>query len=68
MLGVEYLATGQVRLSGEQIRVSVKLIETSSDKLVWGERFDRVRSVAVHTSGRVWRFDVGVEGVVPVMA
>ena len=40
-LSVDYLARGQVRLSGDQIRVSVKLIETSEGKTIWGERFDR---------------------------
>lgn len=40
-LGAGYLARGQVRLAGGRIRVSVKLIETTGGKTIWGERFDR---------------------------
>ena len=40
-LGVQYLASGSVRLAGTRVRVSAKLIEAASGKLVWGESLER---------------------------
>jgi TolB-like protein/Tfp pilus assembly protein PilF len=40
-LGVEYVAKGNIRRLGEQIRVSTQLIEAKTGKAVWAERIDR---------------------------
>lgn len=40
-LGVQYLASGSVRLAGNRIRISSKLIEAANGKFVWGERLER---------------------------
>jgi TolB-like protein/Tfp pilus assembly protein PilF len=39
-LGVDYVVEGSVRRSGNQIRINVQLIETSSQNHVWAERYD----------------------------
>lgn len=40
-LGVQYLTSGSVRLAGNRVRISAKLIEAASGKLVWGESLER---------------------------
>ncbi len=40
-LGVRYLLEGSVRLSGERVRVSTRLLEGTTGELLWAERFDR---------------------------
>jgi len=40
-LGVDALVTGSVRRGGNRIRVSVELIEASSERVLWAERYDR---------------------------
>jgi TolB-like protein/DNA-binding SARP family transcriptional activator len=40
-LGVEYLVEGSVRTSGNHIRVSAQLTETTEGKQLWAERYDR---------------------------
>jgi TolB-like protein len=40
-LGVEYLIEGSVRTSGNRIRVSAQLTETTESKQLWAERYDR---------------------------
>jgi TolB-like protein/Flp pilus assembly protein TadD len=40
-LGASYLLEGSVRSEGEQIRVTVRLIDTSTGAEIWGETFDR---------------------------
>lgn len=39
-LGVEYLIEGSVRKSGQQIRISTQLVEATSGKHIWAERYD----------------------------
>jgi TolB-like protein len=39
-LGVGYVVTGNLRLSGNRIRVSVQLIDAVTQAHVWGDRFD----------------------------
>jgi TolB-like protein len=39
-LGVQYLLEGSVRKSGQQIRISVQLIDATSGKHIWAERYD----------------------------
>ncbi|MGK9168690.1 tetratricopeptide repeat protein [Inquilinus limosus] len=40
-LRVRYLLEGNVRLSGQRVRVSTRLLEGESGELLWAERFDR---------------------------
>ena len=40
-LGVEYLVEGSVRRSGNRIRVSSQLTETTEGKQLWAKRYDR---------------------------
>jgi TolB-like protein/Flp pilus assembly protein TadD len=39
-LGVQYLLEGSVRKSGQQIRISAQLIDATSGKHIWAERYD----------------------------
>jgi adenylate cyclase len=39
-LGVRYVLEGSVRRSGNQVRVSVQLIDAGTDAHLWAERFD----------------------------
>jgi TolB-like protein len=39
-LGVEYLIEGSLRRSGQKIRISAQLIEATSGKHIWAERYD----------------------------
>src|SRR5262249_49163241 len=39
-LGVRYVLEGSVRRSGNQVRVSAKLIDAETDSHLWAERFD----------------------------
>src|SRR5205823_13198209 len=39
-LGVRYVLEGSVRRSGNQVRVSVQLIDAATDAHLWAERFD----------------------------
>jgi len=40
-LGVAYVLDGSVRLSGDRVRISIKLIDARSDRHLWSERYDR---------------------------
>ena len=40
MLGVRYVLKGGVRRSGERVRVNAELVEVSTGRNVWGERYD----------------------------
>ena len=40
-LGVRYVLEGSVQRSGNQVRVTAKLIDSEKDAHLWGERFDR---------------------------
>ena len=40
-LGVKHILEGQVRRLGNQVRISVRLINTQSGEHLWAERFDR---------------------------
>jgi TolB-like protein len=40
-LGVDYLLMGAVRKDGEQLRVTARLVDASSDSQRWSARFDR---------------------------
>lgn len=40
-LGVRYLLEGSVRCQGDAVRVTGQLIESSTGKHIWGEKFDR---------------------------
>jgi adenylate cyclase len=40
-LGARYLVEGSVRKAGDRLRVTVQLIDTTSDGHIWAERYDR---------------------------
>jgi len=40
-LGVRHILEGGVRKAGDQVRITARLIEASSGRHVWAERFDR---------------------------
>jgi len=40
-LGVSHVLDGGVRKAGDRVRITARLIETSSGRQVWAERFDR---------------------------
>jgi TolB-like protein/Flp pilus assembly protein TadD len=40
-LGVRYLVTGNLRRSGERLRLSVQLVEAGTGRQLWSGRFDR---------------------------
>jgi TolB-like protein/class 3 adenylate cyclase len=40
-LGVRYLVEGSVRRAGEQLRINAHLVDMTSGKSVWADRFDR---------------------------
>jgi len=39
-LGVQYLLEGSVRRSGQQIRISAQLVDATTGKHIWAERYD----------------------------
>lgn len=43
-LGVKHILTGQLRRMGDQVRVSVRLLETVSGRTLWAERYVRAWS------------------------
>jgi len=40
-LGVEYVTKGNIRRSGDQVRISTQLIEAATGKTIWAEHIDR---------------------------
>jgi TolB-like protein len=40
-LGVEYVLEGSVRRSGQRVRITAQLIEPTSGRHIWAERYDR---------------------------
>jgi TolB-like protein/class 3 adenylate cyclase len=40
-LGVKYLLEGSVRKAGNQIRITIQLVDTSNGHHLWAERYDR---------------------------
>lgn len=40
-LGVRYITRGSVRRSGARLRISVELIDTASERTIWGENYNR---------------------------
>jgi len=41
-LGVSYIVDGNLRMSGDRLRVSVVLIDGASGKQIWDQRYDRI--------------------------
>ena len=76
-LGVKLALEGSVRKSGSQLRVTVKLVDTSSEEQLWSSRYDRpltdifaiqdeiagqiATSISAHLTGQ------GITTVVPVV-
>ena len=56
-LGARYLLQGSVRRSGDRVRVSAQLVDTSSGAQLWAERYDRdlsdVLEVQDEITGRI---------------
>jgi len=40
-MNVQYVAEGSVRKAGNQVRITVQLIDAETDSHIWAERFDR---------------------------
>lgn len=40
LLGARYLLTGSFRRFGNQIRITVELVESQSENIIWSERYD----------------------------
>ncbi|HUF87931.1 MAG TPA: tetratricopeptide repeat protein [Thermohalobaculum sp.] len=40
-LGVRYITRGSVRRAGTRVRIAVELIDTDTERTIWGERYDR---------------------------
>lgn len=40
-LGASYIVTGSVRKAGQRVRITVQLVDASTENSVWSERFDR---------------------------
>lgn len=40
-LGAQFLVEGSVRKAGQQLRVTVQLIDTATDRHIWAEKYDR---------------------------
>jgi adenylate cyclase len=40
-LGVRYVLEGSVRKSGDKVRITAQLIDATTDKHIWAERYDR---------------------------
>jgi TolB-like protein len=43
-LSCNYVVLGTLQKSGERLQVNVQLVRTSDEALIWGERFDKVRT------------------------
>jgi DNA-binding SARP family transcriptional activator len=43
-LGTTYVLDGSLRAAGEQLRLTVRLVETASARQLWAERYDSARS------------------------
>jgi TolB-like protein/Tfp pilus assembly protein PilF len=52
-LGVRYLLQGSVRRAGEQVRVSVQLVETEAGSQIWAERFEGDRADLVDLQDQI---------------
>jgi TolB-like protein/Tfp pilus assembly protein PilF len=69
-LGVRYVLEGNVRRTGENLRVTAQLVETSSGEIVWNQKFERaiaelaalqeelVREVAAHLGARIYKLEM----------
>jgi adenylate cyclase len=40
-LGVRYVVRGSLRKAGNRIRVTIELLDSGRDKIIWGEHYDR---------------------------
>ncbi|MFG3596496.1 adenylate/guanylate cyclase domain-containing protein [Bradyrhizobium sp. RDI18] len=58
-LGVQYILEGSVRRLGERIRITAKLIDTSTGHHVWADRFDRPLEELFDVQDQVVRTIVG---------
>src|SRR5207244_2939859 len=54
-LGVGNVVEGSVRRSGDHVRVSVQLVDTRTDRHLWGENYDRKVADSVSLQGELAR-------------
>ncbi|MGH6719674.1 MAG: adenylate/guanylate cyclase domain-containing protein [Alphaproteobacteria bacterium] len=59
-LGVQYVLEGSVRKAGNRVRISVQLIDATSDRHLWAERYDRDREDLFAIQDEVTRAIVGI--------
>ena len=52
-LGVDAVMTGRMALRGDDLTISVELIDTRNDKLVWGEQYERKMSQLLQTQREI---------------
>jgi adenylate cyclase len=64
-LQVRYLVEGSVRRIGEQLRINVQLIDMTSGKNVWADRFDRNAADLFATQDELRRELVSALGIEP---
>ncbi|KAA0690187.1 guanylyl cyclase [Neorhizobium sp. P12A] len=64
-LNVRYLVEGSVRQVGEQLRINVQLVDMTSGKSVWANRFDRSAADVVAIQDDMRRELVSALGIVP---
>ena len=41
--GIDYVVSGSIRIISERIRISVELSELNEGKVIWGNKYDRVK-------------------------
>jgi DNA-binding SARP family transcriptional activator/TolB-like protein len=58
-LGTAYVLDGGLRAAGEQVRITVRLLETASGRQLWAERYDCARAEVFDVQDDVVRRIVG---------
>ncbi|WP_310461582.1 winged helix-turn-helix domain-containing protein [Sphaerotilus sp.] len=51
--GVRYALQGSVLDSGEQLRISARLVDTQTSTVLWSDQFDTPRTGLLHTQDRI---------------
>jgi TolB-like protein len=54
-LGVGAVMTGRIVQRGDNLTISVELVDVSNDKVIWGEQFDRKTSELLNTQREIAR-------------
>lgn len=71
-LRADHILEGSVRKAGDQVRVTVQLIEVASDSRLWSERYDRelndifvIQDDIAHKIAEALRLELGPQGLHP---